>query len=61
MTKLKRILGVLTIALSMLSMSPLLTSSKATELDPVESGDRCYFCRCDGSKCVCVQIVCPTN
>lgn len=60
MTRVKRILGVLTIALSMLSMSPLLTSSKATELDPVESGDQCFFCRCSNGKCVCVQIVCPT-
>jgi hypothetical protein len=60
MTKLKAILGMLTIALSMLSMSPLLTS-KASELDPVESADRCYFCRCDGTKCVCVQVQCPTN
>jgi hypothetical protein len=58
MTKLKRTLGVLTIALSMLSMSPLLTS-KANEPEPV--ADRCYFCRCDGTKCVCVQVQCPTN
>jgi hypothetical protein len=60
MTKVKRILGVLTIALSMLSMSPLLTSSKATELEPVAGADQCFFCRCSNGKCVCVQIVCPT-
>jgi len=58
MTKLKRILGVLTIALSMLSMSPLLTSSKATEVEPV-AGDRCFFCRCDSTKCVCTEVKCP--
>ncbi len=60
MRKLKRMFGVLTIALAMLSMSPLLTSTKATELDPVASADQCFFCRCSNGKCVCVQIVCPT-
>jgi hypothetical protein len=58
MTKLKRILGVLTIALSMLSMSPLLTT-KATELEPEAAADRCYFCKCNSSGCVCVQVQCP--
>ena len=58
MTKLKRILGVLTIALSMLSMSPLLTA-KAYEADPVAPAARCFFCKCDGGKCVCVEVQCP--
>jgi hypothetical protein len=59
MRKLKRTLGVLAIALSMLSMAPLLTT-KATEADPVAAADQCFFCRCSNGKCVCVQIVCPT-
>lgn len=58
MTKLKKTLGVLTIALSMLSMAPLLTT-KATELEPVASADRCFFCRCSNGKCVCVEVQCP--
>ena len=58
MIKLKRILGALTIALSMLSMAPLLTTTKA-EAEPEASADSCFFCRCNSSGCVCVQVKCP--
>lgn len=58
MRKLKRMLVGLTIALSMLSMAPVLTS-KATELEPVAGADRCFFCRCSNGKCVCVEVQCP--
>lgn len=59
MRKLKSILGVLTIALSMLSMAPLLTSKVYAEAEPVAGADSCFFCRCSNGKCVCVQIQCP--
>ena len=58
MTKLKAILGMLTIALSMVSMSTLLTSKAYAQLPP-QSPPRCYFCVCSNGKCSCVQVQCP--
>lgn len=56
MTKLKAILGMLTIALSMVSMSTLLTSKAYAQ-----TTTRCFACTCSNGKCICVEIQCPTK